>query len=73
MKCPYCNNELKKGTLDINSNTPILIRRFTEDNGEVKGIKGLFVANKSNVYDCNRAFCCSTCEIVFGEFKIMSK
>jgi hypothetical protein len=73
MRCPYCDNELKKGTLDINSNSPILIRRFTKENCEIKGIKGLFAANKSNVYDCSRAFCCSKCKIVFGEFKIMTK
>ncbi len=76
MKCPYCNQEMIRGIIRIDTNGTLYEQKFIPDGvPEAKEAKkifrrslGVWGITESNIKDCTEAYFCENCKIVLGIF-----
>ncbi len=73
MKCPYCQNEMTPGKLEVDTTPAVPVRRFVADGAEPvkeKGLHGFMTRIKGSDAAEQRfkAFRCETCRKVFAEY-----
>ena len=75
MECPYCQNEMTPGKLEVDTTPAVPVRRFVAE-GETpvkeKGMLGFMTRIKGNGDPEERfkAYRCDTCRKVFAEFNL---
>lgn len=75
MKCPYCQNEMTPGKLEVDTTPAVPVRRFVPEGApqiKEKGMKGFMsrIKGADDPEERFKAFRCDECRKVFAEYNL---